>query len=127
MSLNTKHIFIVDDDSSFGRSLQRLLNAKGYYSEFFESAEFFLDSVPFDQEGIAIADIHMPDIDGLDLIRKMHEMSYAMPVILVTGRTEGFTRNIALKHGAAGFLMKPFNEKSLFSLINNLGNVIHDV
>lgn len=113
-------IFIVDDDRSFGRSLKRLLNAEGFAAEYFGSAGAFLDSVPCDQKGIAIADIHMPEGDGFWLIDKMQEMRYGMPVIVITGRTEPGSRDRAFQRGAVGFLQKPFNQHSLLDLIEAL-------
>lgn len=110
-------IFIVDDDKSFGRSLKRLLNARGFAAECFASARAFLDSVPFDQKGIAVVDIHMPEWDGFWLIDKMQEMHYSMPVIVITGQTEAGSRDRAFQRGAVGFLQKPFNQQSLMDLI----------
>lgn len=115
-----RRIFIIDDDRSFGRSLKRLLNAREIPADYFESAVHFIDSVPSGQKGIAIVDIHMSGCDGFGLMDKMRNMRYRMPVILITGRTEGFTRDIALQKGAVGFLQKPFNEKSLLDLIEAL-------
>ncbi len=117
MNKGRTRFFIVDDDSSFGRSLKRLLIAKGFAAEHFESARAFLDSVPFDQKGIAVVDIHMPECDGYWLMDKMQELSYRMPVIVVTGRTEPGSRDTALQRGAKGFLQKPFNQESLMALI----------
>jgi FixJ family two-component response regulator len=97
-----------------------LLNARGILADFFESAVHFMDSVPSGQHGIAIVDIHMPECDGYALMEKMQDLNYRMPVILITGRTEGFTRDMALQRGASGFLKKPFREQSLMSLIEAL-------
>lgn len=110
-------VFIVDDDRSFGRSLKRLLNAKGIAADYIESAVAFLDYVPPGQKGIAVVDVHMPECDGFELMEKMHDMRYRMPVIMITGLTEGFTCDIALQRGAMGFLQKPFSERSLLDLI----------
>ncbi len=117
MKKGQTRFFIVDDDGSFGRSLKRLLIAKGFAAEYFQSASAFLDSVPFDQKGIAIVDIHMPDYDGLSLIDRMREMRYSMRVIAVTGRTEPGSREMAMERGAVGFLQKPFNQQSLLDLV----------
>jgi FixJ family two-component response regulator len=46
MNIQQANLFIVDDDRSFGRSLKRLLNARGIAADYFESAQSFLDSVP---------------------------------------------------------------------------------
>ena len=120
MNKDRPRFFIVDDDSSFGRSLKRLLIAKGFAAEYFQSARAFLDSVPSEQVGIAVVDIHMPDYDGLSLIDRMQEMRYRMPVIAITGRTEPGSRDKALQRGAVGFLQKPFYQQSLMDLIEAL-------
>ena len=111
------HLFIVDDDRSFGTSLKRLLNAMGFAAEYFASANAFLDSVPCDQEGIAVVDIHMPEHDGFWLIGKMQELSYRMPVVFVTGYTDAGSRERAFQLGAEGFLQKPFKQQSILDLI----------
>ena len=111
------HLYIVDDDQNFGRSLKRLLTIKGFPADHFGSARSFLDSVPSGQKGIAVIDIHMPDLDGFQLMDKMRELRYEMPVIVVTGQTQENTRDLALERGAVGFLQKPFSDASLIELI----------
>ena len=93
-----RHLYIIDDDQNFGRSLKRLLTYKGFLADYFASAQAFLDSVPSGQKGIAIVDIHMPDIDGFSLLDKMRELHYEMPVIVITGQTQADSRDEALKH-----------------------------
>ena len=110
-------IYIVDDNQSFGRSLKRLLNARGISADHFCSAQAFIDSVDSDQKGIAILDIHMPECDGFVLMDKMDAMGYDMPVIVITGYAKADTENIAMKRGAVGFLRKPFNENSFLNMI----------
>lgn len=120
MDENRCSVFVVDDDKSFGKSLKRLLIAKGFAAEHFESATAFLDSVPADQEGFAIVDIHMPDVDGLLLIERMQEMRYGLPVIVITGQPAPGLRARALKLGAVGFLQKPFALEPLMGMIEAL-------
>jgi FixJ family two-component response regulator len=117
MRITSASVFVVDDDLSFGRSLKRLLNARGITADCFRSAQSFLDSVPPGQHGYAIVDIHMPDCDGLELMSKMREMRYRMPVIIITGQPKTESRDTAMQQGALGFLQKPFNEESLLDLI----------
>lgn len=111
-------IFIVDDDRSFRRSLQRLLNSRGFTASSFESAWAFFDSVPPGQKGIAIVDINMPLFDGFSLMDEMTALRYDMPVILITGHTNPDSRTRAMNQGAVGFLQKPFQERSLMALID---------
>jgi FixJ family two-component response regulator len=117
MNISATHFYIVDDDLSFGKSLKRLLNARGMPADHFGSAQSFLDSIPPDQRGYALVDVHMPDVNGLALMNKMREMNYVMRVIIITGQPQADNRNVALEGGALGFLLKPFSEESLFELI----------
>jgi two-component system, LuxR family, response regulator FixJ len=117
MNVSATHFYIVDDDLSFGKSLKRLLNARGMSADYFGSAQSFLDSIPPDQRGYAIVDIHMPDLDGFTLMNRMREMKYAMRVIIITGQPAADNRNVALEGGALGFLQKPFSEESLLELV----------
>jgi len=118
MGKPTACFWIVDDDVSFGKSLKRMLNARGLLAEYFGSAQSFLDSVPPGQPGWAIVDIHMPGCDGFCLLRKMHDLHYGMPVIIVTGQADSSARDLAMHNGAAGYLQKPFSGDSLLELVN---------
>jgi len=117
MKSHAMHLYIVDDDRNFGRSLERLLKANGFAAELFGSARAFLDSVPAGQKGIALIDLHMPEFDGFELMDRMRELHYEMPVILITGQTQADSRNLALQRGALGFLQKPFSDASLMDLL----------
>ena len=117
MSTAPKCFWIIDDDLQFGKSLRRLLNSTGIPAEYFGSAQSFLDSVPPGQPGYAIVDIHMPGCDGFELIRRMRDLHYDIPTIMITGHVDKHARDRAMQHGAAGFLQKPFSEESLLELI----------
>jgi len=118
MISNPAHFYIIDDDLSFGKSLKRLLNAKGMPADYFGSAQSFFDSVPSSQPGCAVVDIHMPNCDGFELIDKMHDMNYGMSVIVITGHAQADARDLAFQKGAVGFLQKPFSEGSLLELFD---------
>jgi two-component system, LuxR family, response regulator FixJ len=117
MNMVAAHFYIVDDDLSFGKSLKRLLNARGMSADYFGSAQSFLDSIPPDQRGYVLVDIHMPDVNGFALMMRMREMNYRMRVIIITGQPQADNRNLALQGGALGFLQKPFSEESLLELV----------
>jgi two-component system, LuxR family, response regulator FixJ len=112
--------WIVDDDLSFGKSLQRMLKAWGHPAEYFGSAQSFLDSVPPEQSGCAIVDIYMPVCDGFVLLERMQGLRYLMPVILITGRSDAQARELAMQKGASGYLHKPFSGESLLDLVRKL-------
>jgi two-component system response regulator FixJ len=117
MKVPPARFFIVDDDQSFCRSLKRLLNALGAFADCFYSAQSFLDSIHPGQNGYALVDIHMPDCDGFELMKRMQNLHYDMPVIMITGQPRAESRDRAMENGALGFLQKPFSEESLMDLI----------
>ena len=96
----------------------RLLSARGFDAEYFCSASMFLEAVADGQiGGIAIIDIHMPECDGFSLIDKIRDMGIDLPAIVITGHDDQDAEDMALRHGAIGFLRKPIDEKSLLSMI----------
>ncbi|HBG61582.1 MAG TPA: hypothetical protein DDX37_07125 [Candidatus Omnitrophica bacterium] len=110
-------IYIVDDDESVRRALSRLMKSAGYESETFNSAQDFLDSVPAKTKGILILDVHMPEMDGLQLQENLNILGFRMQIIFITAHTQAGERERAMEAGAKGFLQKPFSDESLLNLI----------
>jgi FixJ family two-component response regulator len=113
-----KNVFIVDDEESIGRSLSRLLILEGYRVYFFPSARGFLDSVPSDATGCLISDIYMPGLDGFELQQRMNQLGFRLPIIFMSAHAQAGDRETAMTRGALGFLVKPFDEKSLLDLLS---------
>jgi FixJ family two-component response regulator len=120
VTINYPKIFIVDDDLSFGKSLKRLLDASGYSSAYLESAKSFLDLVPFAESGIVVLDIHMPNMDGFELMATMRERGYKMPVIFISGQMQDELKNLALSKGAVGFVQKLCCAGTLLEMLRRL-------
>lgn len=110
-------IFIVDDDEDVRVSLQTLLKAEGYAAETFESAKAFLASDAPARRGCLIADIRMPDMDGLALQEELVRRKAELPVIVVTGHGDVPLAVRAMKAGAVDFLEKPYDEAVLLASI----------
>jgi len=118
MEKTTKHIYFVDDDDAYRRSLVRLLASVGYSVESFPSAQSFLDSVPAAYAtGVLILDLRMPGMNGFDLQKRLKELASGLHVIIITGDAQPGDRDHAINSGAIGFLQKPFEEDSLLELI----------
>jgi len=114
------HIYIVDDDESFGRSLKRLLNARGITADYFASARSFLDSfVRGTEECAAVIDINMPECNGFSMMDKMHDSGCSIPVIIITGQAKANSEKMALQRGAIGYLEKPFSENALLEMLKS--------
>jgi len=117
------HAYIVDDDVTFSRSLQRLLKASGYPAETFNAAQTFLDSVPVEYKiGILILDLRMPGMDGFALQKKLKDLRSDLKVIFITADAKPGDRDHAMTCGAKGFLQKPFQEESLLEIIRLVMN-----
>ena len=119
MEKTSKHIYFVDDDDVYRKSLVRLLASVGYSVESFSSAQSFLDSVPVAHKtGVLILDLRMSGMNGFDLQKRMTELASGLRVIIITADAHPGDRDHAIKSGAIGFLQKPFQEEILFECMD---------
>jgi two-component system response regulator FixJ len=99
-------VFVIDDDTSFLRSVSRLLTAVGYSVEAFASAhDFFARSAP-ERPGCVVADLQMPGINGLQLQEALRKSANPLPVIFLTGQGSIPSTVSAMRSGAEDFLTK---------------------
>ena len=117
-------VCVVDDDAVVRESLSDLLRAAGYRAACFESTESFLASEERGGCGCVVADIHLPGLTGIDLAKRVAAAADAPKVILITGHLEESWRERAVYSGAAGFLSKPIESKTLLDLVER--SVGHD-
>ncbi len=117
MTPNEPTVFVVDDDESIRDSLSALLEASGFRVEAFESAKDFLAADALGRKGCVIADIRMPDMDGLELQTEMKKRGSRLPVIVVTGHGDIPLAVRAMKAGAADFLEKPYDAAALLQSV----------
>ena len=78
-------VYVVDDDPSVRKALERLLRSAGYNAMTFASAPEFLDFTCPDRPGCLILDIKMPQLSGLDLQERLSEKGLSLPIIFITG------------------------------------------
>jgi FixJ family two-component response regulator len=109
-------VHIVDDDEAYRAAVARLLEAKGYVTAQYSSAEQFLEAEP-DPYGCVLLDVRMPQMSGLQAQRNFAQHHIALPIIFVTGHGDIPTSVIAVKGGAEDFLTKPVSGSELFPAI----------
>jgi FixJ family two-component response regulator len=111
-------VAIIDDDEALRSSLVDLMHSTGYRVEPFASTETFLASPNlFDFEGV-IADVHLPGMSGLDLVRKLRVQGDMTPVFLITALTDRRLDDEATLAGAQCLLRKPFEARALLDCVS---------
>lgn len=105
----TPIVFVVDDDISVRESLELLIRCEGWHPETFGSAREFLARPRAHVPSCLILDLAMPDLDGLELQKRLAVERSDLPIVFVTGRGDIPTTVLAMKAGAIGFLTKPFH------------------
>ncbi|HOD36210.1 MAG TPA: response regulator [Syntrophales bacterium] len=110
-------VFIIDDDSSIRRSLERLVKSVGLKAKSFDSAAQFLQSGHREETGCLILDVRMPEISGLALQEKLSKAGILLPIIFISGHGTVPMSVRAMKAGAVDFLQKPFDEQELLDAV----------
>jgi len=104
----TPIVFVVDDDISVRESLELLIGDAGWQPEVFASAQDFLARPPPPCPSCLVLDVGLPDLNGLDLQKRIAGDRTDMPIIFITGGGDIPTTVQAMKAGAVEFLTKPF-------------------
>jgi len=121
--MNKPTILIVDDEKNIRRSVEMICHGEGYAVRTAADAEEalkYLDAAPFD---LMMLDIMMPGVDGLTLLKSIHEAYPEMSVIMVSGHATVQNAVEATRYGAYDFIEKPISkEKLLLSIHNALKN-----
>jgi FixJ family two-component response regulator len=102
-------IAIVDDDDVFRGALENLVRSLGWGTHTFASAEAYLQSSLMNQTSCLIADMQMPNMNGLELHERLSALGFDTPVIFITAYPEEAVRARALNAGAVCFLQKPLD------------------
>jgi FixJ family two-component response regulator len=110
-------IVIIDDDVLVRQALEDCMESAGYPVDSFDSAEQFLASGTAQNAACLIVDVQLPGISGLELQDKLAGADNRVPIIFVSAQGTQANRDMAMKHGAAGFLSKPFRRDDLVKLV----------
>jgi FixJ family two-component response regulator len=110
-------VAVVEDDASVRRSYERLLNASGFTTESYASAEAFLEAKADWRPGCLVLDIQLPGMSGIDLRRRLKASGSKMPVIFITALEDDGVEREAVKGGCVAYLRKPFSGKLLVGAV----------
>jgi two-component system response regulator FixJ len=112
-------VHLIDDDEDVRRGLSFLLGTAGFAVKVYESAVQFLDKRAPNLSGCIVSDVRMPDMDGLQLLRRLKETGITLPVIVMTGHADVALAVEAMKLGALDFIEKPFSDEVLIGAIRS--------
>jgi FixJ family two-component response regulator len=114
-----QRIAVVDDDRGLLAGLQDLLDAHGFATKVFASAEAFLDfySAAIDIDCLLL-DLHLGGMSGIELRRQLKASGSTIPVIFMTAHDNDAIRRQALEKGCIAYLRKPFSSRLLFDAID---------
>lgn len=110
-------VYVVDDDEAVRDSLCLLLETAGHRVTAFESGQALLAELPLGHAGCIIADVRMPEMDGLELQQQLLARGIRLPVIIMTGHGDVPIAVRAMKAGAVDFVEKPFAEEAMLSAV----------
>lgn len=110
-------VHIVDDEESVRSSLAFLLDTAGFAVRTHATAQSFLDMAAEVDNGCLVTDLRMPDIDGVELLRRLKAAGTMVPSIVVTGHGDVQMAVEAMKNGAIDFIEKPFSQDTIISSI----------
>jgi FixJ family two-component response regulator len=110
-------IWLLDDDVSMLRALGRLMTSAGLIAEKFSDPISFLARLKHARCRVALLDVWMPQMSGLEVHARLRRDSPETRVIFITGRDDPSVRQTALNTGAFAFLTKPFEDEALVQLV----------
>jgi len=120
--LTEQIVHVVDDDDAVRSSLAFVLNSAGITVRTYESASRFLATCGPEISGCVVTDVRMPDLSGLELVRRLRAMGISAPVIVMTGHGDVSLAVEAMKAGVLDFLEKPFDDEIFLNAVRQALN-----
>ena len=113
-------VYVIDDDVSIRRSLNRLLTSSNWTVRTFDSGEAFLAELSKLSRGCLIVDVELKGMSGIELVRQMTDAHSSWPIIVISGSHDKKTESEALRLGARAYLRKPFDSQALLDALTAL-------
>jgi len=118
MAKKQRMVYVIDDDESVRRALERLLRSGSLSAETFASPEEFLAEPRQNENSCIVADIRMPGSTGFDLQHRLTEHHIKIPVIVVSASDDAQVRERARELGAVAFFQKPVDDQALLDAVS---------
>ena len=114
------NILLVDDDSTFLRVMGDALRDRGHHLRVASNGHDALEMLRQDCPDIVISDLEMPEMGGIELMTKAHELAPNLAVVILSAVGDAASSSLAFQHGAYGYLQKPCRVEALIEGIRRL-------
>jgi FixJ family two-component response regulator len=114
-SEETVAVYALDDDSSFLKSTRRLLDSAGYKVETFTDPIAFLEQAAMHRPEVAVIDIRMPKMNGVQVQMRLRTVSPSTRVIILTSKNDPLVRTLVMDAGASAFFIKGVENQELLA------------
>jgi FixJ family two-component response regulator len=108
---------VVDDDASVRKAFGRLLRAAGFESRSFSSGAEFLEACRHEPPDCAVLDMHMPEMSGLEVLKRMNSCGLFLPMVMITADDDCGRCQRVLDEGAVAWLRKPVDGPQLIQRV----------
>jgi DNA-binding response OmpR family regulator len=112
-----ERILIVEDDERIGSTLLRALHGNEYDAHWVRTGRAAIDETTTTRPDLVILDLGLPDIDGLDVCRQIHQLDSSTEIVMLTARDEELDIVVGLDAGAIDYITKPFKLAELLARI----------
>ncbi|MBK8164498.1 MAG: sigma-54-dependent Fis family transcriptional regulator [bacterium] len=112
-------VLIVDDERNIRRTFAMVLTAEGFTVDVAESGEEGLARCQAERPDVAVLDVRLPGLDGIEVLRRLRAQDAELPVIMISGHGTIATAVEATRHGAFDFIEKPLSKERLLVAIRN--------
>lgn len=110
-------VHVIDDDPAVRDSLAFLLETANLSPRTYDSAVAFLEALPEVTSGCVVTDVRMPEMTGIELVRRLKAQGFRLPIVMITGHADVPLAVEAMKAGVADFIEKPFDDDVLLAAI----------
>ena len=116
--MTAKKILVIDDEPDVRQLIEHFLTEKGFEVRIAENGRLGLAALDTFTPDVVLLDMHMPELDGVETLKRLADLAPALPVIMVTVNDDVETTSRLLQLGAADYVPKPFNLEYLEQAIN---------
>ncbi len=120
------HLLVVDDEPQLLLTLVKNLTNRGFQVSTASDGASAIALVKDGQPDLMLLDLGLPDLDGLEVIRRLHRDAPALPILVLSARSGGHDKIAALDLGALDYMTKPFDMSELIARIRAIAQVPAD-